>query len=86
MGAGLLPTRDRTKDAVNLSQTSPGGSPGVPPGILFTTVIEPFAHFFLFFSILTGLLEGRSPTSFCSSTKYSAGNKADPTVNEGGVG
>ena len=46
MGAGVLPTRDRTKDAVSLSQTSPGGSPGVPPRILFTTVIEPFAHFF----------------------------------------
>lgn len=86
MGAGVLPTRNRTKGAVNLSQTYPGGSPGVPPGILFTTVRERFAHFFLFFSILTGLLEGRSPTSFCYSTKYSAGNKTDTTVNEGGLG
>ena len=75
------------KDVVNSSQTSPGASLlCVPPGVLLIPVIEPFAHFFLFFSILTGLLEGRSHTSFCYGTKDSAGNKTDTTVNEGGGG
>lgn len=41
---------------------------------------------FLFFSILTGLLEGRPHTSFYYSTKYSAGNKRDTKKNESGAG
>lgn len=75
------------KDAINSSQTSPGASLlCVPPGVSLIPVTETFAHFFLFFSILTGLLEGRSHTSFRYGTKYSAGNKTYTTVQEGRVG